>query len=269
MRFLIQLMKIAFICTCIIGSSVFAVDPEVQEYTTQVHLLSRTQDLSKTTLVEVEHSNILSADITGIYYLVPYRNRRLKWGKTISLGLSNFNPLNYEPNFLASDFKDVYSTSFPSLMELQFVLKRNFILGSIGAELGAGLYNKTSVNDAVDSRIELIPVRFGINVNFDNLFFEPYLVPYASGGVYTMIFKENTSSVSHGGNTQVAPYFSVGVALQLNWLDREAARVSYMDSGMENTFLYIEGRMFMVSQNASDPDFSTGLNWGAGMRVEF
>jgi hypothetical protein len=219
--------------------------------------------------VEVEPTNLLPSDITGIYYLIPYRNRRDKWGQTVSFGYSSFNPSSLEPDQVAVGFDEIYSSAELPLIEIQGTIKRNFVLGSIGAELAVGIYQNKSDSDLVDSELRLIPVRLGANFSFDNLAHEPFVVPYAMAGGYIVFYEETSGDISFGGNTQVAPYYGIGLAFQLNWVDREAARISYLESGIENTFVFLEGRQFIASGAASDPDFSTGLDWGAGVRLEF
>lgn len=221
--------------------------------------------------VEVEPTNLLPSDITGVYYLVPYRNRREKWGHNLNIGYSSYHPVNYEPAYLQANYDDVYpSAKFP-LVEITYTFKRNLGFGTVGVDVGAGMYKATAAQDSgITSDLELIPVRLGMSFALDTIYFEPYVVPYVGGGAYTVFYKEKmTAENSHGGNTLVAPYYSLGVAFQLNWVDRESARVSYLDSGIENTFLYLEARKFMASQAANDPDFSTGFDWGAGVRLEF
>lgn len=220
-------------------------------------------------LVEVEPSSLLPSDITGIYLLIPYRNRRESWGQTISIGYSSYVPINYEPDVGAFNYRDVFGSEHLPLVETQFAIKKNLTIGSIGGELGVGIYKNESDSTVVSSSLELIPVRLGLNLYLDNLFFEPYVVPYVAGGVYTIFFDESHSAVTFKGNTQVAPYYSMGLAFQLNWADREAARISYLDSGIENSFLYLEARQLMASQAAADPDFSGPITWGAGVRLEF
>lgn len=220
--------------------------------------------------VEVEPTNLLPSDITGIYYLVPYRSRRANSGHLVSLGYSSYKPSNYTPNFIASDFSNIYPSAEVPLVELQYIYKRNFSFGSIGIDSGVGMYNNSSDDTAISSELQLIPVRLGGVFYLDSLFFEPYVVPYIAGGIYTVFYEETLEgSSAFGGNTQIAPYMTVGLSFQLNWVDREAARISYLDSGVENTFIYIEGRSFYQSQAAQDPDLSTGFDWGAGVRVEF
>lgn len=220
--------------------------------------------------VEVEPSQLLPSDITGIYYLVPYRYRRDKWSHTVSVGYSSFDPINYEPNFVTANFDEVYNAAADlPLMELQYSMKRNMVIGSIGLEIGAGFYKNSADSDLVASDLQVIPVRVGLNLSLDNLYYEPYVVPYGFVGAYTIFYDESVEGSSFGGNTQAAAYFGGGLAFQLNWLDRESARISYLDSGVENTFIYVEARQFFASQAAADPDFSTAFNWGAGVRLEF
>lgn len=220
--------------------------------------------------VEVEPSNLLPSDITGIYYLVPYRSRRANSGHLVSVGYSSFTPDNYTPNFINSDFQTIYPTAEMPLVELQYVYKRNYSFGSLGLELAAGMYNNKSDDTSIASELQLIPARVGAVLYLDALYFEPYVVPYVAGGAYTVFYEETLEgSSAYGGNTQVAPYLTVGASFQLNWVDREAARLSYLESGVENTFIYVEARKLFASQAAQDPDVSTGFNWGAGVRVEF
>jgi hypothetical protein len=255
-----------FLLAMFIGLSSLYIDSALAEEVENSTAQATEDDL----WVEVEPTNILPSDITGIYYLVPYRNRRESWGQTASIGYSSFTPINYEPNYESYFYEDVFSSPSLPLIELQFSIKRNFTLGSIGGELAVGMYqNSGEYPSGNPSDLELMPVRLGLNLNLDNITFEPYVVPYISGGIYTIIYEEAIAAAAYGGNTQVAPYFSFGLLFQLNWLDAESARISYLESGIENTFLFLEARQFMASGAAADPDFSTGMDWGAGVRMEF
>lgn len=219
--------------------------------------------------VEVEPMNLLPSDITGVYLLIPYRNRRAHWSQVYNIGFSNYRPSNYEVNFIEAPFTDIYATPDTPLVEIQAALKRNFSFGSIGAELGVGTYKNSSDTDDIESELTLHMVRLGLNLNLDNITYEPFVVPYISGGGYVIFYEETVASTGFSGNTMVAPYYAFGLSFQLNWLDRESARVSYMDYGVENTFLYAEIRKFMKSSVENDPDFSTAYDWGAGVKMEF
>lgn len=219
--------------------------------------------------VEVETVNLLPSDITGIYLLIPYRNRREKWGQTISVGMAQFTPVNYQPSVSAQDFQSLYGVPNSPMLELQYTLKRNIALGSIGLEAGYGFYNNDSDDQSIASNLSASQLRLGANLYLDNLTYEPYVVPYASIGAYMMQYEEALAATTFGGTTGAAMYYTVGLQFQLDWIDKEAGRIAYIDYGIENTFFYIEARQHFTSSEAIDPDFSTGMDIGAGARLEF
>lgn len=227
--------------------------------------------------VEVEPKLVYPSDVRGVYYLVPYRYRRPSWGKTFSLGMSTYNPKNYEPDFVAATFNDVYGNASMPMLDFMMTFKKNFPFGSIGIEASIGMYKNNSrsqvtvagVPTAVDSTLNIYPIAVGGILTLDNLFYEPFFAPYAAGGVYTMFYRESRSTAALNGNTQVSPYYAVGTLIQLDWLDRAAAREAYEEGGVENTFFYLEARGFIQSKNKQDPDFSSTVHANAGLRMEF
>lgn len=271
-----------------IGMSVFAqqgpkkIDPQESQSETFVQETSsqEIEQISENELsgppngqggwVIVEPTNILPAEISGTYFLIPYKIRRSNWGASFSVGYSMFSPDYYEPNVGADTYKGIYGSS-PSLplMELQLNIHRNFSLGSISLEAGAGMFQTDSSNDAFDSSLELIPVRLGLQYALDILFYEPYIVPYVSGGAYIVKYKESQGTTSFNGSTQVAPYATLGLQFQMDWIDPIAARISYQEAGIENTFLFLEGRKFFQSSATKDPNFETDFHANAGFRLQF
>jgi hypothetical protein len=57
------------------------------------------------------------------------------------------------------------------------------------------------------------------------------------------------------------------LAIQLNWLDETSASIAYDETGLENTFLFAEGRSFVLAGNV--PNLSSEIQWGAGLRLEY
>lgn len=220
-------------------------------------------------LVEVEASPVITTTFGKGRHLVPYRYRRPTWGKTFSVSYSMYEPLDFTPNVVTDTFSNIYPTTTLPLIEVQFVFKRNMFLGSIGIEIAGGMYKTDSDKDLVDSTIQLIPVRLGATYVMDNLFMEPIVAPYISGGAYAIYYHESQDAVSFKGTTQAAPYASLGVLLQLDWLDKGAAFNSYMDAGLENTFFMVEARKFFRSLNDNDPDFESDIHANLGLRLEF
>ena len=109
---------------------------------------------------------------------------------------------------------------------------------------------------------------FAINF-FINSGIACFKLAYVLGGVYANVFSEKQSAVAFKGNTQAAPYFGAGINFQLNWLERGKAEDAYWEYGLENTYLYVEGRQFVSSGSAQDPDFGTSFQLAAGAKVEY
>lgn len=225
--------------------------------------------LNNRPLVEVEPTNLMPADVTGVFYLVPYKIRRPRWGGTIGVSYSQFHPSGYEPKFIAEGFEVIYPTEELPLLELVISVKRNFVLGSIGAEIAGGMYDNESDSELVESSLALTPVRVGLVYAMDSITFEPYVVPYVAGGAYTIFYKESSSVTSFNGTTQAAPYVIAGLSFQLDWIDKASSRTAYQDYGIESTYIFVEGRKFFASSGAKDPDFETDFHLNGGMKIEF
>lgn len=271
--------KILLSLICSIGVFCFKVSSEEQNPTDIKPVVPH--------LVEVEPTFVAPIDNKGNFALLPYKIRRPRWGKTLSVGASTFTAKEYisevgEPGVSSTpvSYGDVYKTNMP-MLEWQVVLKRNISIGSIGLEVGGG-YQRNYSYPAIDlddgngafelnQTLDIVLVRVGIVYSLDTLFVEPYFVPYVSGGAYTIIHFENGSAAteSPNGNTQAAPYFSFGAMAQLDWIDKSSSRSAYREVGLESTYVYAEGRMLMASSSGKDQRFDTGLTANGGLRVEF
>ena len=220
--------------------------------------------------VQVEPSYVETVKTDARFQLKPYLERRGKWGSTLSLAYSAYAPENLESSYVAIGIAQIYQKPTAPMIELQGTFKRNTPIGSLGAELGFGYFSSGSNDTTVaDSTIEFKMLRMGVTASLDTLYKEPFIVPYGSAGLYTIYFTETQGDLSFIGNTQVAPYLSAGAMFLLDWLDRDAARISYEDTGTQSSFLFGEIRTMMASGAEQDPDFSSAWHWNAGVRVEF
>lgn len=229
------------------------------------------EERAKKGLVLVEPSVVADVKTNEEYKLVPYRERRAGWGSTFSLGYSSYEPIYYEPDFTPAQFTDVYSSPDLPMTELLVAVKKNLSIGSFGVEFGVGGYmNESDDTDLSDSSLLLIPLRVGAVFYLDAMTAEPIVVPYVAGGGYTVIYKEElTGGSSNNGNTQISMYAHGGIALSLNWIDRDGARQAFQESGIENTFAYFELQKYIESGAESDGDFSNDVSYAGGVRVEF
>lgn len=220
--------------------------------------------------VEIEPSRAsLKKKLCNCKYFtdVPYKKRRTTWGGYLGFQYGTFNPINYEPSFSTSTYDAVYTQKTGSV-ELVFGLKYNFFLGSLGAQITSGYFSANNGSTTAASRLTIIPVMAGVRYALDNIFDEPYVVPYASGGMYTGLYTESQQGLSVTGNSAFAPYYSVGAMFQLDWLDKDSHESGYEDFGLENTYLYVEARSFMAATN-NLPDLSTPLQIFGGLQTEF
>jgi hypothetical protein len=220
--------------------------------------------------VIVEPLNIWPATATSEAQIIPYKYRRESWGQSVSLTYSQFYPDSLESNLGAVNFSDIYDASADTpMLELQFGVKRNFSLGSVGFELAVGYYSNDSDIDLFESSFEIIPVRLGVQYTADAIFQSPYVAPYIAGGGYIFKYTESQGTTSFNGTTQVAPYATLGLQLSLDWLDSRSASIAYFEGGIETTSLFIEGRKYFSSSAEEDPNFETPFQPQAGLRLEF
>jgi hypothetical protein len=221
-------------------------------------------------MVEVEPGGLYqySSKMTGVG-LVPYRERRERWGGTAGVVYSTYQPENYEPDLISLPFDSVYGKS--NMIEIEVAVKRNFVFGSIGGEFGFGFYSNESnlYSDGTTSTLTLYPVRLGLRLSLETMLQKPYLVPYGGAGMYEMFYKEKLASVSNSGNTQPALYWSAGALFNLDWIDPVGGAEAFENSGLQASYIFVEARQFMSSGAGADPDFGDSLHFNAGLKVEF
>jgi hypothetical protein len=207
--------------------------------------------------------------------LVPYKERRHRWGALVSVGYSNYSPEDYAPDFVTNTtYSDFYGNVESPMIELAFSAKLNVSFFSLSLDAGAGHMQNTGHLDSDDTQasLSLTPVRVGGTLALDGIFGEPYVVPYASVGAYTVFYTEALASQKVEGRTTPALYYAAGLRFQLDWVDREAHESALTDFGLENTYAFVEGRHFSPSGDLV-PDLSsptdTPIMFDAGLMMEF
>lgn len=229
-------------------------------------------EIEEQKLVEVEQTYILPSDLSNVSALVPYKYRRERWGNTFSVTYAMIEPINYESAYASGgliNYEALYGDS-SGMIEVSYSHKYNFFLGAISGELGIGFWSD-DVDDNSFGNIDLAlqQYRFGARYTADNLFAEPLIAPYAGAGVYSMGYREELAGDTTNGITDPALYVYVGALFQLDWIDRSAALEAFIEGGIQNTFVFVEGRKYFASSTAQDPDFSTDFNLSGGVTVEF
>ncbi len=205
---------------------------------------------------------------------VPYRDRRDSVGWLFGFQYVGYVPTSYVPSFNKSQSFSSYYGSGGGSIELNIAMKYNFVLGSIGPQFTGGFFNASSSTDS--ATLQIIPITLGLTYWMDSIFKSPFIVPYASGGIYSGFYKEKVPGLNGGsgssasGNSAFAMYYSIGLAFQLDWLDSDAHDIAYDEYGMENTFFFVEMRSFLKpSVGTGVPDLSSPLQAAAGLKFEF
>jgi len=229
------------------------------------------EELSKKGLVYVEPSDVVKITATTEdEVILPYKDRRFKWGFEFTLGDSTYEPINYQPAFTQHSYGEMYGQPWAGMPGGRIVVKRNMDFMSIGVEAGGGYQdNDRSRKEIASTDLQLTEVRVGAIAYLDMLFSQPWVVPYCSGGAYTIIYKETLGGNGSGGRTQPAPYVNCGLNILLDWMDRKAAFEAYKESRIKGSFVYVEARKYFKSANATDEDFSNQANLDFGLAVEF
>lgn len=202
--------------------------------------------------------------------LAPYTERRMPTGGYLSFSYSQFEPQGYNPQYTTQTWDEVYKDLAKGIIDVTFQYKLNFFLGSLSLGFGVGLQSTESTDvSVVDSKLTLIPIRLEAVFALDSLFSNPTLVPYGLAGAYSVYFKEEQATLSYTGTTQAAPYFGGGIMFRIDGFFPDDSFNAYKENFQENSFVYLETRKWLASSNIQDPDFSTGLQFGGGVRFEF
>lgn len=119
--------------------------------------------------------------------------------------------------------------------------------------------------------LQLITTSLGVKWSLDSITREPWAVPFLSAGAFMVFYTENRGDdESAWGRSGVGFYYSGGLVLQLDWLDKEASVDFYLDSGIENTFLICEARQFISFNNTIGvKNFASPVHFNIGLLVEF
>jgi hypothetical protein len=57
--------------------------------------------------------------------------------------------------------------------------------------------------------------------------------------------------------------------IQLNWIEKETAKLAYLGQGLENTYLDVFWTQYQNTDDELDPAFENDFNFGVGLRLEF
>ncbi len=197
--------------------------------------------------------------------LKPFNERKHRFGGSVSVNYNSWNPLDYNPDFFSeTDFEEIYGEAETPLISLFLSARWNTALGGMAGTLGAGYYQNEGDSG---SELTVTPLYALFTWTLDTLFGEPYLAPYGTIGIAQMHFTEKLSSQEVGGHDPYF-YYEAGVLIQLDWMDPSSDFDSYVEDGIENTFLSI-AMSGMTGSPKDEKDFTVPASIVAGLKVQF
>lgn len=230
-------------------------------------------DLKRRKLVEKVPNMVLPGKNTIGYKLVPYRIRRNRWDSQLAVTASEYSPVNYQSDYSnpsQGTFSQLYGTSGVPMVEGSYMFRYNFLLGAIALEGAYGYYKATSKSIEIgNAQLVAQETRVGLRYIMDTLWREPVIAPYVMGGAYQFQYAETQGNSKLVGRTYFEPYWGFGALMQLNWLDANATVAGYKTGGIENWYLFVEGREYMnTGSTGTQENFASPLSLAMGLSVE-
>jgi hypothetical protein len=212
---------------------------------------------SNETFVEVQ---------TGQDVLAPYSERRDPNGIMIGLDYEAIIFKSFVSTYDGSTYDILFGSGVIPLVHLSLDYKRNFVLGSIalGFDYGAG-----TVSGASGSSLEV--TKYGGSVKYiaDNLSKEPIVAPYVGLNIWKIKTVDDAITTQITQTTDVGFNYTVGVLLQLNWIDLHTSRMAAINYGLENTYLNLYATQYLNTASDTDIKTETDMTFGAGVKLEF
>nr|BFD61300.1 hypothetical protein CKG001_34070 [Bdellovibrio sp. CKG001] len=198
--------------------------------------------------------------------LAPYKERRETHGVYFGMDYEAINFKNLISTLDGMSYKDVFGEDTVNLVQAGVDYKFNFALGS----LSAGIFYGMGRVDAENSRsLEISKYGAAFRFTADMIMNEPYVVPYVGVNVWQMGISEKSATDSFSATTQLGYNYSLGLLIQLDWIDYETAKETTFNWGLENTFLDVYATQYAKTEAPDDPNTETDLTYGAGLRFEF
>lgn len=215
-----------------------------------------------------------------------YKQRRKDFGAIFSINYEKYYPEEHVSVIQNKSYEEISDSEPIPVIGAEIGVKYNFALGSLTGLFGYGVGHYANEAQNLDDASVRI-TKLDLNFAFDNLMSEPWIVPYAQGGIHQLEFEENSyTGTDNVIETLVAKpnfHYKVGMLFQLNWIenwiDPSTTSEGLRSSGLENTYLDI----FYTGYSAyAEPDplvgalgsdegeanlSSSGL--GMGLKLEF
>ncbi len=223
--------------------------------------------------VEVESSEPVEV-LRASEFDSPYKERRSRWGLEVGFQYEQIYPFNYVsgvPGVTVVNYSDFAGSETIPLSQFFLGGRFNTSLGALAAGIQYGTGNLyIPADNGENTSFDLIKEGLYLGLYLDAFFSEPYMAPYGKFELFRFTYTESVDGKgTYDGTTDLTLGYTLGALFQLNWLDKESARVGLRDSGIQNTYLDVYVSSYMPSIDDLDPNFETEFDLGVGLRLEF
>jgi hypothetical protein len=201
--------------------------------------------------------------------MAPYRQRRGTWSPIFGINASMIQPKKYFSEIDGDPYDAMFGSQAIPMVQAQFGAQYNFTLGSLGFLVEGGYGQVSGSNSGTSRSLSLMKKGASLTYTMNTLWPEPYLAPYISGELLNFDYREEGATDSKSGSTAFTSALTVGLLIQLNWLDPDSALDARNSSGLNNIFLDVFASQYNTSNSSTDANFQSDLNWGAGLKFEF
>lgn len=198
--------------------------------------------------------------------LAAYRDRRATNGFMFGVDYEDMVLKNFVSVQDGATYKDLFGTDAIPFVHGSLDYKFNFGLGALtlGADFGGG-----SVSGKSDRKLSVTKYGAGIKYIADVLWAEPYVAPYIGVNAWRMSTSDKSATDTTNETTGITYNYTVGLLIQLDWIDYDAAKQATFNYGLQNTYLNVYATQYAKSGDEADVDTQTDVLWGAGLKFEF
>ena len=252
------------------------------------------ETLESTGPVEVEQytDNETTGDITlekQKDLSAPYKDRRGKHGVVFTVGTEKYYPKDFLSVLDNVSINQILKEEAINLFTIDIGYKYNFSLGALAftyayaSGSGTGSFN----NETRSIAFQRQTVSAGYYA--DNIFSEPWVVPYGAAGLSQFSLDEeeyNATGTLADDSAVTEPILSLkaGLLFQLNWIESGIDSSTHVDglrsSGLENTYLDVHVSWYQhlketfdvnnpIQTANYDPDLNAEAQLGIGLKLEF
>lgn len=201
--------------------------------------------------------------------LANYRERRPHHGIYVGVTYEQFVPKEFISALDAKTYETMYGTDAIPLVGLGIDYKYNIAIGSLSLGVGAAMGSISDSRGGEDRKLDITKYALNARFTLDALMPEPYAAPYVGFSAYQMGVNDHNATTNKSETTAVGYAYTVGVLLQLDWIDYDVAKQATFNIGLENTFIDLYMIQYAKAGSEADANMETDMTFGAGLRLEF